>query len=273
MLYVPIQRGDVLPDNGEQSRSELDQAQQQAQQGEYGLAMSAYIQWLGSNWDMATQKLKDIREESLNFIRGRQSVQNRLPDYFATLDAGAQLALGAFYEMDILAAHDAAALADEIGRALLEVVTSQAEKIAAESPVRKFFEALNSLLERRKAYLAPRTNSYVFSPEPQSELVGWHDPGEDCLYLDDGACLEHVRHYWAALGENFDSTTDALRRQINQIPGLLAERGEGRNLPVSKWIAGKTRRALAVDRSVVTKLYGVTLQNEAAVTPIKEWDV
>jgi hypothetical protein len=170
--------------------------------------------------------------------------------------------------MGILAADDAAALADEISQAILEVVTSQAEKIAAESPVRKFFEALNSLLERRKVYLAPRTNSYVYSPDLQSALVGWHDPGEDCLYLDDGACLEQVRHYWAALGENFDSTTDAIRRQINQIPGLLAERGEGRNLPVSKWIAGKTRRVLAVDRDVVAQLYGVTLQNEDIVTAV-----
>ena len=62
--------------------------------------------------------------------------------------------------------------------------------------------------------------------------------------------------------QQLDTTTDALRRQITQIDGLLAEKGKGRNIQVSKYIAGKPRRALAVDNQAVTRLYGIELQNE-----------
>ena len=145
-------------------------------------------------------------------------------------------------------------------QALQEVVIGQAQTIAAESPVRKFCEALNSLLERRKVYLAPRTKSVVYTPPPHADLIGWSDPDDEALYLDDGACLEHVRAYWASLGENFDTTTDALRRQISQIRRACWPRKvPGRHIQVSKWIAGKTRRALAIDKQAVTRLYGVSL--------------
>ena len=79
------------------------------------------------------------------------------------------------------------------------------------------------------------------------------------------ACLEYVREYWARLGEHFDTTTEALRRQISQVPGLLDERGKGRNIQVSKWIAGKTRRALALNKAAVQRIYGLSLQNEPTV--------
>jgi len=60
----------------------------------------------------------------------------------------------------------------------------------------------------------------------------------------------------------FDTTTDVLRRQISQIDGLLAEKGKGQHTHVSKYIAGKTRRALAADKQAVSRLYGITLQNK-----------
>jgi hypothetical protein len=261
MLYVPIARGDILPDLGESPREALDRAQRQGQAGLYALAMSAYIQWLAGNWDEAMKYLAEVRADSLRVIRTRSELQNRLPDYFVTLDAAQQLALHAFERMGVLSSDDVARIAFENSEALLEVVVNQAEKIAAESPVRKFFEALNSLLERRKVYLAPRTKSYVYTPPPYADLIGWADPDDESVYLDDGACLEHVRTYWAGLGENFDTTTDALRRQISQVPGLLSERG-AKHIQVSKWLAGKTRRALAVGRQTVARLYGITLQNE-----------
>ncbi len=264
MLYVSIARGDILPDSGGEPREALNKAQKQGQQGLYALAMSAYIQWLADHWDDAMAKLAEIREDSMNYFRTKGDIQNRLPDYFVTLDSAQQLALRAFYDMGVISSDDAARISHRIGEALAAVVISQAEKIAAESPVRKFFEALNSLLERRKVYLSPRTKSYVYIPPVYADLVGWADPNDDIIYLDDGACLEYVRTYWAGLGENFDTTTDALRRQISQVSGLLADRGR-KQVQVSKWLAGKSRRALAVDKQSVARLYGFTLQNEPGI--------
>lgn len=262
MLYVPVARGDILPADGERSRPALDTAQQCAQTGEYARAMAAYIRYLAAHWDMVVEKGQSIREESLRIIRGTRKVQNRLPDYFATLDAAQQLALGAFLEMGVISAHEAGELVERVSIALADVVASQAEKISAESPVRKFFEALDNLLQRRKVYLAPRTQRFAYVPPVRAELIGWAEPDEEKIYLNDATCLAQAREYWAALGENFDTTTDALRRQISQVPGLLAERGKGYNITVSKYLGGRTRRALCIDKAVVRELYGISLQNE-----------
>jgi len=262
MLYIPIDKGDVLPNIGEGPRQALDQAQAQAQAGVYAQAMSAYIQWLAAHWDEAVAKLQDIYQESLGLMTAHNQVANRLPDYFATLDAAQQIAIGAFHDMGALSSYEAGGLTEQLSEALFEAVVTQDARIAAESPVRKFFEALNSLLERKKVYLAPRTKSVVYTPPANAESIGWADPEDQAIYLDDGACLAHVRAYWANLGENFDTTTDALRRQMNQLAGLLAEKGEGRNILVSKWIGGKTRRALAVNKQTIKTVYGVVLENE-----------
>lgn len=259
MLYIPIAQGDVLPANGERSRPALDAAQEAAQSGAYAGAMAAYIRYLAEHWEEVEEKAQTIREEALRHIRATHSLQNRLPDYFATLDAAQQIAIGAFLEMGLLSSRTAGDLADRVSEALAGVVASQAEKISAESPVRKFFEALNSLLERGKVYLAPHTRQSNFIPPASAELVGWTK--DDKLYLDDRACLAQARIYWAGQGENFDTTTDALRRQISQLPDLLAERGKG--YTVSAWLAGKNRRALCISKTAVEKLYGLTLENEA----------
>ncbi|MBT7014866.1 MAG: DUF927 domain-containing protein [Anaerolineae bacterium] len=262
MLYIPIERGDFLPDAGEKSRPMLDLAQEQAQSGMYALAMSAYIQWLAINWERAIKILAKFQAESLQKIRERSEMQNRLPDYFVVLDASQKLALRAFVEIGILGKEEEKVLSEEISEALANVVAMQVEKIAKESPVRKFFEALESLLTRHKVYLASRTKDFRHIQPPKAEMIGWHNPDENIVYLDDGACLELVRNYWAGQGEYFDTTTDALRRQMGQLPDLLAERGKGYNLLVSKWIAGKSRRALAINQERVQELYGVTLRNE-----------
>ncbi|MBU0512935.1 MAG: DUF927 domain-containing protein, partial [Chloroflexi bacterium] len=272
MLYVPINRGDVLPDpaSGETSRPEVDKAQAQAEAGLYAQAMATYIQWLASNWERATQLFKEIMDKSSNLARKRGKLQNRLPDYFALLDAAQQVALIAFQEMGVLSAQEAGAIMYDNSEAILGVIENQAERIAAESPVRKFFEALDNLLERRKVYLAPKTidPNMPYEPPPQAELVGYFDAkDEQVIYLNDGACLAHIRAYWAALGENFDTTTDALRRQFNQVSGLLHKR-EGNNLTVSVWAGSKTRRVLAISAERVMSLYGVTLKNENDPSPI-----
>ena len=267
MIYLPIQRGDVLPDTGigEIVRPEIDRAQEQAQQGMYAEAMAAYIQWLASNWDEAMQTFDKTLVESYSLARARDGMQNRLPDYFALLDASQQLALSAFQDMGLLSAHDAATIAHENSQAILDIIAHQAEKIAAESPVRKLFEALDNLLERGKVYLAPRTQRVIsFTPPSQADKIGWFEPGDkSVVYINDATCLEHARGFWASLGEHFDTTTDALRRQMSQVPNLLHETGGGKNIPVAKWVEGKTRRVLAIDAQTVLQLYGITLSNEA----------
>jgi DNA primase len=265
MLYVPIARGDVLPEKGERPREALNQAQALAGQGAYARAMSVFIRWLAANWDKAAAKFQEANQDALHQIR---DVQNRLPDYYAHLNAAAQVALMSFYELGAISASECADKAAAIEEALKGVIVGQAERIAAESPVRKFFDALDNLLTRRKVYIAPRTKSVVFTPPSNADLIGWSDAGDDVVYIDDVACLAHVRAHWSGMGENFDTTTDALRRQVSQIAGLLAEK-DAHHVQVSKYIAGKTRRALAVSRKAVMSAYGAVLENESSESETK----
>ncbi len=263
MLYVPVAPGDILPDKGDNApRPRVDHAQKLAEAGLYGQAMAAFLQWMAANWERATDKFLEIIEQSSAAARC-QDVQNRLPDYYAILDAAQQVALTAFYELGVLSANEAAEIAFENGQAIMNVVVNQAERIAAESPVRKFFEALDSLLERQKVYLAPKTKAVTYTPPYNADLIGYFDPGDDTvIYLSDDACLEHVRDYWTKLGENFDTTKDALRRQISQIQGLIAKRGV-REILFKTWIAAKNCNSwtLAINRTRLESLYQVEIKN------------
>ena len=265
MVYVPIVRGEVLPNPGQPPREALNQAQMQARQGLYAQAMAAYVHWLAINWERAAKLYLEVIEESHKLVRDGK-LQNRLPDYFATLDAAQQIALTAFNELGVLSTHDAAKIAEGNSRAILGVIESQAEKIAAESPVRKFFDALDNLLQRRKVYLEPRSGATITSPNG-AEPVGWYEPGDENLFfLDTSSCMIHVRDFWGQLGEHFDTTRDALHRQFNQIEGLLAETGSGNNIQVSKWVtsAGKNKRMIAFSQKKVQALYGVTIRNPSS---------
>ncbi|MBC8505275.1 MAG: DUF927 domain-containing protein [Anaerolineales bacterium] len=262
MVYVPIARGEVLPNTGEPLREELDKTQMQAKQGLYAQAMAAYVQWLAANWERASKLYLEIIEESHKLARDGR-MQNRLPDYFATLDAAQQVTLIAFTELGALSSIEASSFAERNSQAILQVIENQAEKIAAESPVRKFFEALDNLIQRRKVYLEPRSGGNI-TPPPEADPVGWYEvDDESVFYLDTKSCMIHVREFWGQLGEYFDTTKDALHRQFNQIGGLLIETGEGSHIQVSKWVtsAGKSVRMVAFDLTKVQELYGVTIKN------------
>jgi DNA primase len=279
MLYVPIERGEVLPLPGERTRPILEEAQTQAQAGLYAQAMAVYLQWLVTNWEQAKARFLEIVKESVTVARQADAtLQNRLPDYYGLLDAAQQLALTAFVEMGVLSVPEALEIANANATAILGVVRHQAEKIAAESPVKKFFESLNNLLERKKVYLAPRTNKVIYDPPLNADLIGYYDPDNpELIYLNDDTCLTHVREYWQKMGENFDTTKDAFRRQIAQISGLLAKRGD-RDLAVPVWIKslGRTSRVLVVSNAKLNDLYGLTLKNgkladgEAKEEPIED---
>ncbi|MBT3391360.1 MAG: DUF927 domain-containing protein [Chloroflexi bacterium] len=276
MLTIPIARGDVLPHPEEPPREALNLAQEQSMKGLYAQAMSAYIQWLAANWERAERMYREMIEESQSIAR-QQDIQNRLPDYYATLDAAQKIAMTAFYEMGAISANHAATLAEKNGAAILEVVKSQDEQIAKQSPVRKFFDALDNLLQRRKIYLEPRSNLALIPP-PEADQVGWYEPDDPSVfYLDTSSCIIHVRDFWGQLGEYYDTTKDALQRQFSQVPGLLNELGKGGNVTVSKWVTsvGRTQRMVAFNQTKVEELYGVTIRNNIGPSikeAIEEWE-
>jgi DNA primase catalytic core len=262
MLYIPVTRADVFePPYADR----LDAAQIQAQTGLYAAATSAYIQWLISKWAWVSEQLPQMIEGSVNIIRQAcPQLQNRLPDYFCLLNACQSLALRCWQDLDVISGYEAAQELAANKEALKTLVVEQAAKIAAESPVKKFIEAISSLLERSKVYLAPSTTTDVrYDPPLHADLIGWYNPRQpDVVYLSTDVALAAAKEYWRDLDEYLDTLPDALRRQIEQA-GLIKERdNRSSQVEVPKWIQGKTRRVLVLDTDRIADLYGCCLANE-----------
>jgi hypothetical protein len=154
---------------------------------------------------------------------------------------------------------------EDIRLAILNVVVQQAERIATESPVRKVFEAISTLLARKRVYLAPSRKAEFMIPE-HAELVGWFNPRDPSLVmLETNTLIAQAKKFWAELGENLDIAPDAFLIQTKQIAGLI-QPGKDR-VEDSIYAAGKSRRVLVVNRQKVMDLYGVDLSNEPTTLP------
>jgi DNA primase catalytic core len=263
MLYVPMSPGDVLPaSSGKSDRdySAINRLQEDAQRGVLVQAMSMYIQYLAQHWDRIAVEFPQLVDELTEDFRHSHQVQNRLPDTYGVLDAAQTFALRSFVDMGLLDTKNAEQIIAENREALVDLVINQADRVAAESPVRKVFEALSNLLVEKKIYFAPRTQGTDFIPPDRAELVGYYEHGNaSTLYLRTTACLAAAKTFWRGLDQNLDIMPDALRRQVDQTPKLLVERDE-RQVEVLKNCGGTNIRVLAVNSEVIEALYGVSLK-------------
>jgi len=262
MLYVGVEPGDILPTSGNTNNDEnkLTNLQTKAQQGLLSQAMKLYLQYLAENWERIAKEYPFLVDKAAQGVRQAGNLQNRLPDSYAVLAAAQELALRCFEDMQLIPWKDVDEMIQENNVALLGLIQNQAEQVAAESPVRKFFTAIASLLVEGKVYLAPRTQDEEYQPPIHANPIGYYDPGLDqkVIYLRTETSLAQAKEFWRGLDENLDIMPDALRRQLRQVDGLLAQVGE-RQVEASKLCAGIRQRVLIVDVRKVEQLYGVSL--------------
>jgi hypothetical protein len=262
MLYVGVEPGDILPAQGSPNNEEdkLTKLQGKAQQGLLAQAMTMYLQYLMENWERIVTEYPKLVDKESQIARQAGNLQNRLPDAYAVLAAAQELALRCFEDMQLISWKDADQMVAENNAALLTIIQNQAEQVAAESPVRKFFTAIASLLVERKAYLAPRTQDEEYQPPFNADQIGYYDPGAEqkVIYLRTETSLARAKEFWRGLDENLDIMPDALRRQLRQMDGLLAQVGE-RQVEASKLCGGVRQRVLIVDIRKVEQFYGVSL--------------
>jgi DNA primase len=262
MLYVGVEPGDILPMQGSENNGEnkLTALQEKAQQGLLAHAMKLYLQYLMENRERTSKEFLRLVDKAAQSARQAGNLQNRLPDAYAVLAAAQELAIHCFEDMQLIPWKDAEELIQENNIALLALIQNQSEQIAAESPIRKFFTAIASLLVEGKVYLAPRTQLDGFQPPIHADQIGYYDHGMErkTIYLRTETSLAHAKEFWRGLDENLDIMPDALRRHLRQVDGLLAQVGE-RQVEVSKFCNGSNQRVLMVDLKRVEQLYGITL--------------
>jgi len=260
MIYIPFERGDVPFHHGADEISKLDEMQRAAGpgRGELALAMAAFIQWVAINWDRIEDETKIEHERAVQYARTVfPSTQSRLMDYYADLLTYVRVALRFARHVEAEPVNVLDELSEKIApAALVELLSNQSARVAGQSPVVRLFESLADLILSRRAHIAPRVGSAP-TPPRDSTLIGWYgadEQGKRELYIRLSQCLALARDYWQRTGEGFDTTTDALQREIFQA-GLLSRRGAN-EYTVTVWVAeeGKTVRCLAIDQSKLSDM-------------------
>jgi hypothetical protein len=259
MIYIPVDAGQVIQDNGNGDETELDRAQRQAMAGLYAQAMAGYVAWLARHWERLEEEAPTRIDCASRAARGLfPSGQSRLTDYYSLLGTATQLALEYATDYGVLSQDDAEALAEVYRHHLVDLLRSQAERVSAQSPVLKFFQAMGDLLAQEKVYFAPRKDE-SFLPPDRAERIGWYDEERGQVYLLTNVALTLAKGYWQALDETFDTLADALRRELWQ-QGFVAGR-DGKNFEQKPYINRKMGqvRVLVLDANVLREKTAINL--------------
>jgi len=232
----------------------------------YSMAMSGYVQWTINQWERIKEQSGTLVAGWLSDMNGAFPNQDRLSDYFAALRLG--LHWGLRYGEEIGAIDDAEQREAALAVDLLELLDGQSTRISDQSPVLKFFQALEEMLGAEKMVLLPRSVKNLAGDESSPdvkfgvELIGWKVPEEHQVWLLMAPAVTMVKEYWAGLDERFDTLLDALRREIWQ-HGYIDERDE-RQLERPKWVNTKygTRRVLVVNADRVREKLSINLLSE-----------
>lgn len=262
MIYVPVERGDVeLSADGS---GPLDQAQALAGPGQamYAKSMAGYVRWLAHNWEPVIERARANHERANQYARSVfPSTQSRLMDYYADLITYGRTALEFAVATGAIEKDAALALGNEqMPGALVELLSNQSSRVAGQSPVIKLFESLAEMVISKKAYFAPRTGSAP-TPPRDATLIGWYgyEKSRRVIYLRLSTCLTIAREFWQRTGEGFETSIDALQREIWQ--AHLVTRRSGESYTVSVWIADDNSnvRVLVIDSDRVPEVAGVDI--------------
>ncbi len=262
MIYVPVEPGQVIKPNDDDHQKEtpLDVAQRQAQSGLYAQAMAGYIRWLAGRWDTIADELPARIDSATRAARNLfPSGQSRLVDYYGLLTETLRLLLAYAQEYGAIEQGEADNFLVAYQVKLVELLKSQGDRVASQSPVLKFWQALSDLLAQKKVYLAPKKER-DFVPPDRADLIGWYD--RDRVYLLTNTALARTKNYWESLDERFDTLADALRRELWQ-QGYVSKR-EGANYERNTYInktVGRTR-SLWIDCNVLFKKMGIDPSGE-----------
>ena len=234
MIYVPIERGDIISDN---HNTKLDDAQQQAMSGLYSQAMAGYIRWLARQWgDLKDSFPKRVLRAGHTARKMLPTGQSRLTDYYGVLSETIRLALEYAADHGAIPQEQVSDLAEVYRFDLVKLLESQGDMVTEQSPVVKFWQAISDLFAQGKVYFAPRIANDYDHPD-RSELIGWYndDSDPDVIYLLTNTALSNVKQYWQSLDERFDTLVDALQRELYQ-QGFVSKRGIGNHLARKTYI-------------------------------------
>jgi hypothetical protein len=217
---------------GEIDVRDLTPFQNDAAEGLYAAAMSAYLCWLAPQYRALHNSLDSERAE-LRSAAMSSIAHTRTPGIVADMVLGWTHFLRFAEESGIITEEDRNRITEDVWKALAKVADEQAMDLAEQDPVLRFLKLLHTTLTSGRAHVTDRDGGEPLNPEmwgwraeqggssdsgprnkPQGRQVGWID-GDD-LFLDPDAAYAEVQRLGDDQGDRLAVSRPQLCRQIKE---------------------------------------------------------
>ncbi len=239
-------------------RSDLDLAlltELQVCAGRLAHALSGYIGWLVPQIDDMRASLPGLFKQLR--AKAGQHVHLRMPEVLAHLGIGLDYGLGYAVEIGATTEEEAKRLRQACWTAMVRLATEQGRRIQEESPTRRFFEILNTLLLQERVQLLSKT--LELTDKTQGTMIGWQDA--EFYYLLPEAAYQAVCRFTREGNETFPISKNRLL--LNLVQEGFSIPSSGRNTAPVR-IGSSTRRVIRLKRAMVEKLLGTARADSGA---------
>ena len=246
---------------GEVNRPALTRCQEDAEQGQFALAMGGYLEWIAARYEEIQNNLK-TRVRELRDQNHMISSHARLPGMLAELMGGWQVFLQFALEAGAIDGAARANLEERGQRAFVEVAAMQARYHQASDPALRFMGLLQAALVAGAVHVAGRNGGAPENPErwgwqsrpdgflPKGERIGWI-VGSD-LFLEPTASYHAAQRM--AGSERLPIGARTLRHRLHEQNLLLSVDAGREMLLVRRVFDGCSRQVLHLNAADVVGL-------------------
>ncbi|MCL0065768.1 DUF3854 domain-containing protein [Dehalococcoidia bacterium] len=228
----------------------------------YSASMSSYINWLALRFD----KLRNDLPSDFNGLQQRAMIEGqhlRIPEIVAWLAIAMEQALEFGVESEAITPNERDGRLTSAWKTLLDMGQAQAARVAAEDPIDKFLEALNTLFAQNRAHLNHKAGSNrepeepenwgwffvdkdggYFRPGANSDLLGWVE--SQYVYLLVDAAHRAVAKLCQDQGSSFPLSRNEILFQMEKRKILIPGKEKRTTLV---WCGGSMRRVAQIHRS------------------------
>jgi len=240
--------------------AKITECQIAAGQGQYALAMAAYIRWIAQRYDtLMAAKPKRVAELRAQYLAAKSDAHKRTPGITAELTFACETFLTFAEETGAIPSKRAKKLKAVIATGLQAAAAAQRDMHAVADPVVRFQELLRSVLSSGRAHVTTQTGTMPGEhavawgwrrSEPQGRHIGWVI-GQDLL-LDKDAAFAALVELDRETGGVLPSQAQLWKRLRDR--KILASVDQSRGtLTVRRVLSGVRREVLHLRGSLVVQ--------------------
>lgn len=235
LLAVPVEMTDFNMELLTQSQEDKEH---------YSMAMAHYIAWIQENWEKVRKEIRgvysDAREKATT-----EGKHLRLVDIVAAMYSGLHIVLQFMREKKALTETEVTAYLESGWTIFNTLAFHQDWEVNAQSPGRRFLEAIKTQLNSGKAVLRDLNENLEI--KPGQTAIGWWAPNGN-IYLNPGEAYQMVIQYYSRSGEDFTAYKTQTWQDLRRLQYLECDSDSPTR---TSWINGRTVRVLTIIRKYI----------------------